>query len=267
MSSLSRVQVSKLMDPRPLSVPPTSSAATVRKIMRETGARVILVTHEARLLGWVPRRLALLVTTRKTTATAKDIMEEPPVVLSPRETVASALESMLRVDEWYAPVVDRGALAGLLGLEHVIAEHLRLNPGHLAGIRVDEVMSRDPLTVGPDDFIASIWRIMVERKYAGLPVVDEKGRLVGIITQYDLLRKGYARVELSSEAGQHRGPRVREAMTYTVHYLYPWSSLEEAARLVAEKGYGRIPIVEDESSRRLVGIVDREDIVRAVMGW
>ncbi|MCE4602855.1 MAG: CBS domain-containing protein [Desulfurococcales archaeon] len=255
------------MDPRPLSVPPSSSAATVRRIMRETGARVVLVAHEAMLDGWIPRRLALLVTSRKTTATARDIMEDPPVIVSPSESVASALESMLRVDEWYAPVVGNGMIAGLLGLEHVIAEHLRLNPGHLASIRLDEVMSRDPLTASPDDFIASIWRIMVERKYAGLPVVDDRGRLVGIITQYDLLRKGYARVELTSEAGQHRGPRVREAMTYTVHYLYPWSSLEEAARLVAERGYGRIPVVEDEASRRLVGIVDREDIVRAVMGW
>lgn len=227
---------------------------------------MVLVAMEGRLEGWIPRRLALLVTGRKTTATARDIMEDPPLTLEPGAPVSSAIESMLRVDEWYAPVVEAGIVKGLLGLEHVIAEHLRVNPGHLAEVRVDEVMSGNPLTVGPDDFISSIWRIMTERKYAGLPVVDEKGRLVGIITQYDLLRKGYARVELTSEAGQHRGPRVREAMTYTVHYLYPWSSLEEAARLVAEKGYGRVPIVEDEASRRLVGIVDREDIVRVIVG-
>ncbi len=236
-------------------------------MMRDTGARVVLVMEELVLLGWVPRRNALLITSRKTTAKARDIMEDPPIILEPRSRVDESIRRMLSVDEWYAPVVKGKTLEGLLGLEHVISHYLTHGGGLLAGVEVRDVMSKDVVSVRPDDFVSSIWRIMVETKYAGLPVVDEKGRLVGIITQYDLLKKGYARVELKSESGQHKGPRVKEAMTYTVHYLYPWSSVEEAARLMVERGYGRVPIVEGEDTRRLVGIIDREDVIRVIFGW
>ncbi len=248
-------------------VGPEESAAAVRRLMRDTGSRVVLVVEDLELLGWIPRRRVLLITGRKTTAKSRDIMDEPPVTVSPGERVWSAVERMLRFDEWYAPVVEGKTLKGLIGLEHVIGEYLRRGGEVLSRVRLDEVMTRDPVTASPEDFVSSIWRIMAERKYAGIPVVDSKGRLVGIITQYDLLRKGYARVELVSESGQHRGPRVREAMTYTVHYLYPWSSLEEAARIMVERGVGRVPVVDGEEARRLVGIVDREDVVRVIFGW
>ncbi len=249
-----------------VSVSPDTSLAHVRKIMRTTGARVVLVVEDERLQGWVARNNVLTVTSRKTHASAKDVMEDPKVIAYPGDDVTDTIVRMLEYDEWYAPVVEDQTPVGLLGLEYVIQAGIERDPDRLARTRVDEIMTPDPLAVRADDYIQSIWALMRDRKYAGFPVVDEKGRLTGIITQYDLISRGYTRIELESSSGPARGPRVRDAMRHTVYYLYPWSSVAEAAQLMVEKGIGRVPIVKSEDSKRLIGIVDREDVVRFLLG-
>lgn len=254
--------VSRLMDSSPVTVSPGDPATRVRSLFRSTGARVVyVVDRSGRLLGWITRGEILYVTSSKSTATAQSIMSEPPVTLTPGESVGDAVSKMLRVDEWYAPVVDSSRLVGSLGLEHIVASMLEEDPDSLAGVRLEDIMSRDTVTVGPDDPVSSLWRKMEEYRYSGVPVVDGKGRLLGIVTVYDLLSEA-ARLAFESSSGPLKGPRVREVMTSPATYLYPWSSALEAARLMVDKGYGRIPVVESERTRRLVGIVDREDLVR-----
>ncbi len=255
------------MNPDPLIVLPTESVGAIRRLMRDTGVRVILVSDgRGRLLGWVPRRVILTITSRKTSARIKNLMEDPPVVLNPENKLLDALELMLRHDEWYAPVIESNRIVGLLGLEHVIKNMVDEAPQKLDVIELNHIMTSSPLYVKPDEFISGIWNLMKETKYAGFPVVDDKSRLIGIITQFDLLKRGYTRIELESESGPHRGPRVRDAMTTSVIYLYPWSKAIEAAKLMVYRGLGRIPIVESEETKKLVGIVDREDIVKILLG-
>ncbi|MEB3780495.1 MAG: CBS domain-containing protein [Desulfurococcales archaeon] len=258
--------VSELLNPDPLIVLPTESVGAVRRLMRDTGVRVVLVSdRKGRLLGWVPRRVILNISSRKTSARIKNLMEDPPILLEPQDRLKSALDLMLRHDEWYAPVIESGKIKGLLGLEHVIKAALENASNTLSTVKIQDIMTHSPLHVKPDEFISGIWNLMRKWKYAGFPVVDDKYRLVGIITQFDLLRKGYTRIELESESGPHRGPRVRDAMTTSVVYLYPWSNALEAAKLMVNRGLGRIPIVESEDTKRLVGIVDREDVVRILL--
>ncbi len=257
--------VSKLMDPSPVKVSPGDPATKVRSIFRSTGARVVyVVDRDDRLLGWITRREILYITSSKSTATAQSLMDDPPVILQPNDPVGDAVSKMLRVDEWYAPVLDSRRLVGNLGLEHVVASMIAEDPDSLASVRLEDLMSKDTVTVGPEDTVSSLWRKMEEYKYSGVPVVDEKGRLVGIVTVYDLLSEA-ARLAFESSSGPLRGPRVREVMTSPATYLYPWSTALDAAKLMVERGYGRIPVVESERTRRLVGIVDREDIVRLML--
>ncbi len=254
--------VSRLMDRDPPRVYPDEPATRVRSLFRKTGSRVVyVVDRDGRLLGWITRGEILAVTSSKSAATAKSIMADPPVVLEPGQQAGPAVSRMLSVDEWYAPVVEDGRLVGSLGLEHVIASVLDENPEALRSVEVERVMTREVVSASVDDFVASIWRLMREHRYSGLPVVDSKGRLVGIVTAYDLLAEG-ARPAFEASGGPSRGPRVREVMTSPPVYLYPWSTLEEAARIMVKKGYGRLPVVDSETRRRLAGILDREDVVR-----
>ena len=235
--------------------------------MRATGARIVAVVSRGRLEGVIYRSSLILLSSTKTEALARDVMVDPPFTITPETPVGEAVRLMLDYDEWYALAVDSdGRYHGALGLEGVISYALEKASGALEEGRVEDIMTREVLTVTPDDFISRVWRLMSERKYAGLPVVDAKGRLVGIITQYDLIRKGYSRIEVESESGARRGPRVREAMTTGVTIAYPWHTVREVAELMVSRGFGRIPVIDDPKSRRLMGIVDREDVVRFIAG-
>jgi len=258
--------VSRVMDRDPPRVQPDEPATRIRRFFRVTGARVVyVVDRSGRLYGQISRSDILSITSAKSNALARHLASDPPITAQPGDRVGSVVERMLRMDEWYAPVVEGGVLAGRLGLEHVIESMITEDPDTLRDVEVGSIMTGDVVTAGPDDFVYNIWERMRQHSYAGLPVVDEKGRLVGMITQYDLLSEG-ARIALEASGGPRRGPRVREVMTTSVEYLYPWDSAWKAARLMLDRGYGRIPVVDKEPTRRLVGIVDREDIVRIMFG-
>ena len=58
----------------------------------------------------------------------------------------------------------------------------------LAGLKIAEIMTRDPVTISQEATISTVAEIMLEQKFSGLPVVDEQGKLVGIITESDIFR-------------------------------------------------------------------------------
>jgi CBS domain-containing protein len=116
---------------------------------------------------------------------------------------------------------------------------------------VSEVMTRDVLTVAPEDTIGETAQKMVELGVSSA-VVSDYGRLIGIVTERDLTRAVAGRVH-TSEA------RVREWMTADPLTLTKDSSPEEAARIMLERGFRHIPIVEDEHT---IGIVSIRDLAR-----
>ena len=263
---LVNLTVSDLMK-KPISVSPNIPATRVRRIFRDTATRIVTVTSpDGKLLGVIYRSSIIMLTSAKSEALSRDIAEDPILTLEPTQTIAEAVTKMLKYDEWYTPVLRDNKLAGVLGLESIIDEGVKRYQEKLRELRVDDYMTSEKLiTADPDEFIVNVIHRMNTHRYAGLPVVNSHGRLVGIITQYDLIRKGYTRIELESESGPRKGAKVRHAMTYSVFYLYPWSSILEAAETMIKRGIGRIPIVNTVNERRLIGILDREDVVKAIL--
>ena len=246
-------------------VHPEEPATSVRRLMRELRSRVaVVVDRRNRLLGVITRGDILTISSRKSNARAKDLMSEPSVILSYNDKVVDAIKAMLRVDEWYAPVLRDGVVDSLFGLEHAIQRMLDEGEDDLEKIPVTEIMTRDVETVSPEDHVTSVWEKMRELRYAGLPVVDKRGRLVGIITQHDLLARGVV-IARETAGGPSRGAKIRDLMTAAVEYVTLKDTAVEPARLMAYRGYGRIPVVNDRKARKLVGIVDREDIVRLLL--
>jgi acetoin utilization protein AcuB len=123
-----------------------------------------------------------------------DWMVPDPVTVGPRATVAEA-EAVLEARRIrHLPVLEGDRLVGLITDRDVRLASMprpRKEPNHpdalLQLIRVEQVMTRDPATASPDMPIAEAARRMLEHRYGGLPVVKD-GRLVGIITQGDLLK-------------------------------------------------------------------------------
>ena len=113
-----------------------------------------------------------------------------------------------------------------------------------------ELMTKDLLEVAPEDTLGQAAEAMVERG-VGSAVVSDFGRLIGILTERDVLRAVAGRVH-SSEA------RVREWMTQEPITASVTTELEEAARTMLDHGFRHLPVVDDE---RAIGIVSIRDVV------
>jgi CBS domain-containing protein len=134
---------------------------------------------------------------------------------------------------------------------------------------VDEVMVRNVISVHPDTSLRTATELMLEHGISGLPVVDEAGRLVGMLSKTDLVRH---RLDEDSEAsvslpsGQHvlEGTTVEDVMTRQVLTAPAGASLAEAAKIMAIAGVHRVPVVTPEGA--LTGLVTTSDLVRWVAG-
>jgi CBS domain-containing protein len=148
-------------------------------------------------------------------------------------------------------------------------------------VPVREIMDPDPATVRPDTRVEDIVRLLGETELPGLPVVDEDGRCVGIVTEADLViadEEGDLHlphyIELFGgvvflEPLRHFEERLRKAFAATARDMMtpdpttigPDAGAREAARIISESGHNRLPVVEDG---RLVGVVSRADVLGAL---
>jgi CBS domain-containing protein len=114
-----------------------------------------------------------------------------------------------------------------------------------------EVMTSEVVTVHPSMNITELARLLGDRRISGVPVVDVKGALIGIVSEADIL---------SRKPGHET---VRSIMTTDVVAVSESESVQEIACLLSMKRINRVPVVRD---RKVVGIVSRTDIVKALAG-
>lgn len=145
---------------------------------------------------------------------------------------------------------------------------------------VADVMSHDPIVVSPQTPLKEAIQILAERRISGLPVVDELGKLVGVISETDLMWRetgatpppyimildsviylenpGRYEQELHKALGQ----TVGEVMTPEAITIKPEKPLREAAQLMHDKNIRRLPVID--AAGLVIGILTRGDIVRAM---
>jgi len=148
-------------------------------------------------------------------------------------------------------------------------------------VTVADIMERDVPTVGPEDDIETVVRTLREHELPGIPVVNDGGRVMGIITEADLVLSEEGSdlhlphyIELFGgaiflEPLQRFEDRLRKAfaskardlMTEDPVTVAPGDSVREAARTIASKKHNRLPVVE---RGRLVGVVTRLDVLDAL---
>jgi acetoin utilization protein AcuB len=132
-------------------------------------------------------------------ALVKDVMSREVVTIGTSESCLDAVARMQRVRARHLPVVNRdGTLVGIVTDRDL--RHLLFSPRMfevlgstsvdvlLDGVQVAEIMSTGVVTIAPDDRLADAARVMREEKVGSLPVL-EQGRVVGILTETDMLRQ------------------------------------------------------------------------------
>jgi CBS domain-containing protein len=134
-------------------------------------------------------------------------------------------------------------------------------------------MSTDPITVGPETSLREVAEILTEHRVSGLPVVGERGEVLGVVSEADILLKergpeprhgGIVAWLLGDGVVDERKLEARtagEAMTSPAITVAAGRDVSFAARSMTEHGIKRLPVVDDDGA--LVGIVTRADLVRA----
>jgi CBS domain-containing protein len=143
-------------------------------------------------------------------------------------------------------------------------------------------MHRDVVTVRPEDDVKSLLRLLRKHELPGVPVVDDDGRVVGIVTEADLvIREENADLHLPHHIDllgavvflrpvKHYEDRLRRAIASSVADMMtpnpvtvgPNESIQEAARTIAERRHNRLPVVDADG--RLLGVVTRLDVLEAL---
>jgi CBS domain-containing protein len=123
-------------------------------------------------------------------------------------------------------------------------------------LRVRDFMTTDPVSITPETEIMRAVHLFGSEDISGLPVVDEQGMLVGILTERDC-------IEVALQAGyfDELGGRVEQYMTTPVQTAEPDSSLIDLAELFVRSPFRRCPVIEEG---KLVGLICRRDILRAL---
>ncbi len=127
---------------------------------------------------------------------------------------------------------------------------------------VGERMTKRPITVDPETPFEDALDLMRREKIRRLPVVDKKGKLVGIVTEKDLLYASPSPVTSLSIYELHyllSKLKVHEVMTKEVITVTEYTPLEEAARIMADNKIGALPVMRDD---KLVGIITETDLFK-----
>jgi CBS domain-containing protein len=116
------------------------------------------------------------------------------------------------------------------------------------------IMTTDLVTVRPDVSIEEAIEILLNQSISGLPVVDDDGRLVGVITEFALLAITYDKRVKNHTVSQHM---TREVITVDVN-----DPISRIADLCIVHRVRRVPVMQDG---RLIGVIARRDVLRALV--
>lgn len=145
-------------------------------------------------------------------------------------------------------------------------------------MKVRDIMTPDVLTVMADTSVNDVAKLLGQRDISGVPVVDDQGHVIGIITELDLIVRNtrlemprfievldWGRIPLERpghlrERLQHMlGTEARDVMTAKVITIGPDAEVEDLAELMVKQRVNPVPVVDADG--RLIGIVSRADLV------
>lgn len=145
-----------------------------------------------------------------------------------------------------------------------------------------DIMTTDVISVHPDDDVEKVAELLLKHHISGLPVLDDDGKLVGVVTEGDLVfRQKRVRAPLHvvildsliylekpqrfmDELKRTAALRVGDLMTKKLHTVGPDASLQTVATKMVEKRINRIPVIDADG--KLLGLISRQDIVKATFG-
>ena len=110
-----------------------------------------------------------------------------------------------------------------------------------------DIMTRDVVTVSPTRAVKELAKVFLKNRISGVPVVDKKGKIIGVVSEADIIAK--------------KGRQVKDIMSRKVIQVNEQTAVEEIASIMTHHNIKRVPVMEEG---KLLGIVSRADIIRAI---
>jgi len=144
-------------------------------------------------------------------------------------------------------------------------------------MNVKDIMTKNVISVNVENTVEKCAKLLMENSFSGLPVIDENDKLVGIITEGDLIKRASeiklpAVLELlggliyldnpnkyMEEVKRVMSEKVEDMMINKVFTVEPGDTIEHAATMIIEKKIKRLPVVDMQG--KMVGIISRRDIM------
>jgi len=143
-----------------------------------------------------------------------------------------------------------------------------------------EIMSREVISISPEEKVDEAARILVENKISGLPVVDANKHVVGIITEKDLIIRASELkvpfyitlfdgiiflenpIRFNNDVKKYIATQVKDAMTRKVFVVEEDTPVSEIVEIMQKRAINRVPVVRND---KLVGIITRNDILKSLV--
>lgn len=267
------------------------AAATIVRFARERGFDLVVLGGSGGGLGGTADKVAdqapcsvLIVRETPLSMYVEDIMARDVASVQPDTPIHEVVELLIQRGIKAVPVVDAGRrVVGLIsggdllergGLRlrlslvntldrEIVAEQLRELAG--GGQTARDVMTPEVLTILARTPVSTAARIMTERRFKRLPVVDDDGKLVGIVARLDVLRS-VAHMAPESPAhitGTQGGGRlVREFMATSVPAVAPDTAAADILERLAASPYRRVVVVD--AQRKILGLITDREIIQHV---
>lgn len=222
---------------------------------------LIVVVQGEKFIGVITERVLLRPRLNPTIVKVGSVALKPPR-LGPEDNMCKAARLMIENNMKALPVLQEERVVGLLRVREVVSSCSKF----LRGIKVRDVMTRDPIVINVDDTIGKAVSVMRDMGVSRLPVV-ENNELKGILTLHDLItriilpREKSSLGDLMGEKIRTLSNRVRDIMTTPVYTAFPWEPLQRILDRMEQHDISSLVVVED---RKVVGILTLIDILAPI---
>ena len=236
----------------------------VRSIFESENPKGVIVTRDGDYEGVVGERQ--LLQSHIEDHTKAEALIQPAPRVDRTEDVREVARMLVEGNTKVAPVFDGDRLWGIVTEDLVLSAVLE----HLDALTVEQIYSEDPVVVREDGSVGTAINRFREHGISRLPVLDEDGYLTGVLTIHDIV-DFVTRNEDRTTHGDRSGDTERmldlpiyDVMSSPVETATPDGSVRDAVERMLEDDYAGLVVVDADDDRRVLGVVTKTDVLRAL---
>lgn len=243
--------------------------SVAQDLMAWTGIRHLPVMRQGRLSGILSERDLLAYRAKEIDwkdARVREAMHPEPQVAHPEDSLTEAAGRMAAAHIGALPVVERGSLVGLVTTTDVLAGEVRaaMAPRPPTSATARDAMTPAPVTIGALDTLVDAAERMAESGIRHLPVVDEFGEPIGMLSERDVMAAIGDPARPRTERSNIENLLVMDAMNQPPICVTEDEPLSALAHLFADGRLGALLVVD--RGDRLIGMISYVDVLRSLAG-